>query len=71
MIERSTFSEKIKNATKLWVDPPNGWMYNFPAIWDREKETLEIMLKRHNYPEKDIEFALQYMRMWLIDENNK
>ena len=70
MTQAESFVEKIKNATKIWVDPPSGWKYNFPAIWDKEKETLEAMLKRHNYPEKDMEFALHYMRMWLIDENN-
>lgn len=49
---------------KVWIDPPNGWYYGFPQVLDRDKETYEQLLRRSNYPEKDIDFALQYSRQW-------
>lgn len=54
-----------KKGSKTFVDPPSGWQYGFPAVWDKEQyPKLEDLLRAKDYPEKDIEFALQYMRMW-------
>ena len=65
------FFEKIQNATKLMVDPPSGWMYGFPALWDKEQyPEVEEFLRAKGYPEKDIDFACSYMRMWLPQEKN-
>lgn len=52
------------------VDPPSGWMYNFPARWDDEIESYEEMLRRKNYPEKDIPFAMQYTRQWKVADED-
>lgn len=53
------------------VDPPSGWKYGFPCKWDKSKyPTYEELLRAHNYPEKDIAFAMNYSRMW-IDEDDK
>ena len=61
--------KKIMEATKLMVDPPSGWMYGFPALWDKEKQPeLKEFLKEKGYPEKDIDFACQYIRMWFPQE---
>ena len=50
---------------KMMVDPPSGWQYGFPALWDKKVHPkLEDLLREKGYPEKDIEFATQYMRMW-------
>jgi hypothetical protein len=46
---------------KYLVDPPTGWAYGFPALWDGVTP-LEEVLRKHKYPEKEIEFALQHMR---------
>ena len=51
----------------LWVDPPSGWMYGFPAIWDPSKETLEELLDRHKYPQK---WRGLGVRMWEVTEDN-
>ena len=56
---------------KVWIDPPMGWMYGFPAIWDEEKETYIEMLIRYGYPEDQVEFALGYSRMWTVNEDDK
>lgn len=61
--------ERIMTATKLMVDPPSGWMYGFPALWDKEKQPeLKEFLKEKGYPEKDIDFALNHIRMWFPQE---
>ena len=53
------------NMDNMMVDPPSGWRYGFPALWDRKiHPKLEDLLREKGYPEKDIEFARQYMRMW-------
>lgn len=71
MIQREPFNKTLKNATKVWVDPPSGWLYGFPKIWNKQDKYLEDLLRESNYPEKDIPFAVSYMRMWLVDEDNK
>lgn len=49
----------------LIIDPPMGWMYGFPAKWDKEKyPTYRELLLAHDYPVQDIEFAEKYSRWW-------
>jgi len=43
----------------LLVDPPNGWVYGFPAPL---QEDYEQQLRNAGYPEKDIPVALKYSR---------
>jgi len=44
-------------------------MYGFPALWDKVLyPDFKEFLKIKKYPEKDIEFACRYCRMWLPDE---
>lgn len=47
-----SFFEKINAARKVVVDPPSGWMYGFPDIWDKDKfESLEDFIRAAGYPE--------------------
>ena len=63
--------KKIMAATKLMVDPPSGWQYGFPALWDKEQyPELKDFLKAKGYPEDQIDFALNYIRMWFPEEEN-
>jgi hypothetical protein len=48
------------------VDPPSGWLYGFPAVLD-ETITFEEQLRKHNYPERDIELAKRHSRYWEED----
>ena len=55
----------IFDEDELMVDPPSGWMYGFPALWDKKVHPkLEDLLREKKYPEKDIDFACQYLRVW-------
>lgn len=50
---------------KMWIDPPSGWKYGFPMIYDNEADgPCDDFLRSKGYPEKDIEFAMSYMRCW-------
>jgi hypothetical protein len=52
---------------KTMIDPPSGWKYGFPCEL-KEGKNIEELLREHKYPEKDIEFALQYLRTWTETE---
>jgi hypothetical protein len=61
-----SFFEIIHEARKVMVDPPSGWQYGFPALWDKDEyEKLEDFMEAKGYPKDQIEFACSYMRMWL------
>jgi len=52
------------------VDPPSGWKYGFPMPYDEEKDgPLEDFLRSKGYPEKDIDFACSYVRVWEEEVN--
>lgn len=56
--------------SKIMIDPPSGWKYGFPCEL-KEGEDVEELLRKHNYPEKDIAFAMQYMREWQETEEQQ
>jgi len=59
-------------VNKVWVDPPSGWMYGFPAVWNKEEfPDFKEFLRTHGYPEKDIDFASSYCRMWDYEEEGE
>jgi hypothetical protein len=54
---------------KVWVDPPQGWLYGFPKPWDKKKyPDIRSWLIYNGYAAKDIDFAMQNLRMW--EEND-
>ena len=52
------------------VDPPSGWRYGFPKLWNGE-DRLDLFLAKHGYPSHEIEFALNYMRMWPVEDSHE
>ena len=52
---------------KYWVDPPSGWMYGFPKIWDSEVDPLmSIWIFEQGYPQGEM---LGYIRVWPAEES--
>jgi protein-disulfide isomerase-like protein with CxxC motif len=52
------------------VDPPSGWCYGFPRVFDidREKETIEEWFLSKGYPQSLIDQGmLKYCRYWETD----
>jgi len=56
------------NMKQIMVDPPSGWAYGFPKLWDGT-EPLDRWLFKHGYPNEDIAFALNYLRMWPVEDD--
>jgi hypothetical protein len=56
----------MENKKKM-IDPPSGWKYGFPKKIPENVITPEDFKKwfiKNGYPEKDIELALKYSRVW-------
>ena len=53
----------------IWVDPPSGWQYDFPKIWNGEGDFNEWLVK-NGYPKKIIEEMGEhfYVRSWYAVE---
>jgi hypothetical protein len=52
---------------EIHVDPPEGWRYDFPKIWDKNKyPDLNEWLVQEGYPKKKIEEYgdVFYCRFW-------
>lgn len=47
----------------IMVDPPSGWLYGFPKKMPADKDVAEFF-RENGYPEKDIDFACKYYRVW-------
>lgn len=51
---------------QIWVDPPEGWMYGFPKLWDKTKQPdFGVWLLENGYPQSKIEMAEKHSRSWL------
>jgi len=56
----------------LVVDPPSGWKYGFPMIWNPAVDPdLEQWFIRNGYPEEDIALAMKWSRYWDYVPDNK
>lgn len=57
---------ELSRGGKLVVDPPSGWQYGFPAVYDpRDDETEEEWFLRKGYPQAEIDRgSLKYCRWW-------
>ena len=49
---------------KTMIDPPSGWKYGFPKELPKDVKDLRQWFIDNGYPEKDVDFAMSYCRMW-------
>jgi hypothetical protein len=57
---------------KYYVDPPAGWKYGFPKIYEpKHGETMEEWLVDNGYPESEVEFGARWLRMWEAPSDSK
>ena len=49
----------------IWVDPPSGWRYGFPKLWDGKGDSTEWLIA-NGYPKAEIEACGDYffVRSW-------
>lgn len=57
---------------KRWVDPPSGWKYDFPKIWDGTGDFMTWIVEQ-GYPQQEIDSMGEYfyIRQWPVDENKQ
>ena len=56
---------------KLWIDPPSGWRWGFPKVWNSEVDgDCQQWMIREGYPEEEIRKLGKYFywRSWEADE---
>ena len=59
----------MKVIRKRWIDPPSGYLYGFPKIYDPEKDgSLNAWLVKEGYPAKEVNNDL-YVRSWSAGED--
>ena len=52
---------------KLWIDPPAGWRYGFPKVWDADISPDRLFwMEEMGYPQAEIESYGDYfiVRSW-------
>lgn len=51
--------------SKVWVDPPSGWKYGFPKLWDGKGNCNEWLVN-NGYPKSEIDAMGDYffVRQW-------
>lgn len=53
--------------SKVWIDPPFGWKYGFPKIWDKTTDPdLGKWLTKEGYPPHG---ELNMVRTWPVEED--
>ena len=58
--------------SQLWVDPPSGWKYGFPKVWDGEGKMTDWLIE-NGYPQKEIDSCGDYffVRQWPVEDNDE
>ena len=60
---------------KLWIDPPSGWKYGFPKVWDKELHPdFNAWIIAEGYPLQDLRkyFGKHfYVRQWKFSEGEE
>jgi hypothetical protein len=55
-------TSELKMVT--FFDPPSGWKYGFPKKIPENVVDFRKWLIESGYPEKDVDYALKYGRIW-------
>lgn len=56
--------------TKYWVDPPQGYLYGFPKVYDAEVDPpMPEWLVANGYPSRDVNERWFMVRSWNVQDN--
>ncbi len=59
---------------KVWIDPPSGWRYGFPKVYDGSRDgEIYTWLVEQGYPQSEIDsLGTQfYWRSWAVADQTK
>lgn len=70
---RSMDQSKMTKAKKVWVDPPSGWLFGFPKLWDETvNPDLNAWLVNEGYPQEEIDrYKDHFHCRFLYEANNE
>jgi hypothetical protein len=58
------FKDLSMQSNMIWVDPPEGWKYNFPAIYDPDTDgQLSEWIIKKGYP---VTLIQEYGDVWAV-----
>lgn len=59
----------MEQVNNRWVDPPSGWKYGFPKIWDGQGNLKEWLISE-GYPQREIDALgdVFFVRQWCDEE---
>ncbi len=61
MLQTDEYAELVGK----FIDPPSGWRYGFPKqFYPVGYEGLRGWMVREGYPKTQVDFAMQYLRVW-------
>ena len=64
MCEVQRLGQEIQGEHMIWVDPPEGWKFGFPAIYDPEKDgQMSDWIISKGYP---IQIIKEYGEQWMV-----
>ena len=64
MREVQRLGQEIQGEHMIWVDPPEGWKFGFPAIYDPEKDgQMSDWIISKGYP---VQIIKEYGEQWHI-----
>lgn len=55
------------------IDPPSGWKYGFPKEYPDMTlpiEELKTWLVENGYPKDEVDFGIQYLRFYTLDDDH-
>jgi hypothetical protein len=58
---------------KKYIDPPSGWQYGFPKVWDPEIDhDVMAWIVKEGYPQEEIDSLGEsfYFRSWDATEQS-
>ena len=61
-------------AKRMIIDPPSGWMYGFPKVYNNpDNLSTEEWLVKNGYPEKEFnkDGKVYYVRTWEEDDEER
>ena len=64
----------MDSGTKLWIDPPAGWRYGFPKVWDQaEQPDFYKWLLSSGYPQHMLDEYGDYFycKQWAATEEQQ
>lgn len=58
--------------SQLWVDPPSGWKYGFPKVWNGDGNMIDWLIE-NGYPQKEIDSCGDYffVRRWPVEDEDE